>query len=74
MCLGRMYTSIVGSFGSGIELSITTVVGSGARAVRLPTTAEWFSHSSLRAVLMVQTMSSEVSGLPSDHLSPSRSL
>ncbi len=74
MCLGRMYTSIVGSLGSGTEVFITTVCGSGAEAVRFTVTAEWLSHSSLRDVLIVQTMSSEVSGSPSDHFSPSRSL
>ena len=74
MCLGRMYTSIVGSFGSSTELLSTTVVGSGAVAVMFAVVAEWLSHSSSREVLIVQAMSSEVSGLPSDHLSPSRSL
>ena len=66
--------SIVGSLGSGTELLITTVCGSGAVAVRFAVAAEWLSHPSLRAVFTFQTMSSEVSGLPSDHFSPSRSL
>ena len=46
---------------------MTTVCGSGAAAVRFAVTAEWLSHSSSREVLTVQAMSSEVSGLPSDH-------
>ncbi len=66
---------MVGSFGSGTELSMHHAwSGRAPLAVRFATAAEWLSHSSSRAVLTVQAMSSEVSGLPSDHFSPSRSL
>ena len=65
---------MVGSFGSGTFDLITTVVGSGAVASRFTVVAEWLSHSSSRDVLIVQATSSAVSGLPSDHFRPSRSL
>ena len=42
MCLGRMYTSIVGSFGSGTLLVIFTVRASTAVAARLAVIDEWF--------------------------------
>ena len=69
-----MYTSIVGSFGSGTLDLTTRVVSSVASASRFTVVALWLIHSSSREVLIVHAMSSAVSGSPSDHLRPSRSL
>ena len=53
---------------------ITTVVSSVASASRFTVVALWLIHSSSRDVLTVHAMSSAVSGSPSDHFRPSRSL
>src|SRR6185436_19486779 len=66
--------SMVGSFGSGTFDLMRTVVSSFAVASRSTVVALWLIHSSSRLVLTFQATSSAVSGLPSDHLSPSRSL
>src|SRR3954452_16263005 len=53
---------------------MTSVVSSFAVASRFAVVALWLIHSSSRLVLTVQATSSAVSGLPSDHLRPGRSL
>ena len=53
MCFGTMYTSIVGSFGSGTDDVISTVRSSIAVASRLTVVAEWLIHSSSRERLIV---------------------
>ena len=53
---------------------MTTVVSSFAVASRFTVVALWLIHSSSRLVLTFQAMSSAVSGLPSDHFRPGRSL
>src|SRR4249920_1800646 len=65
---------MVGSFGSGTELTIWTVRSSIAVASRLTVVAKWLIHSWSRDVLIVHAMSSAVSGSPSDHFSPSRNV
>ena len=74
MCSGRMYTSIIGSFGSGTELVIFTVRSSMTVASRLAVVDEWFDHSWSRERLIVNATSSAVSGSPSLHVRPSRSV
>ncbi len=65
---------MVGSLGSGSAVTISTVRSSRAVAVRLPVTDAWLSHSCSAEVLMVHATSSAVSGSPSDHNRPSRSV
>ena len=74
MCLGRMYTSIVGSFGSGTDDVISTVRSSIGGGREVGGGGEWLIHSWSRDVLIVHATSSAVSGSPSLHFRPSRSV